>query len=42
MLSYVNHMHGIEKLFFFKEDKYILSIGDKEDGLININLILIF
>ena len=36
MLSYVNHMHGIEKLFFFKEDKYILSIGDKEDGLINI------
>ena len=36
ILTYINHIKGIEKLFFFKEDKFILSIGNKEDGLINI------
>ena len=36
ILSYINHIYGIDKLFFFKDDKYILSIGNKEDGLINI------
>jgi len=36
ILSYINHLYGIDKLFFFKTDKFILSIGDKEDRLINV------
>ena len=36
ILSYINHLYGIDKLFFFKADKFILSIGDKEDRLINV------
>ena len=30
-LSYKNHKHGIDKLIFFKNDSYILSIGNNDD-----------
>ena len=36
ILSYINHLYGIDKLFFFNEDKFILSLGDKDDRLINV------
>jgi WD40 repeat protein len=34
--SIKGHKYGIEKIKFFKNDKYIISIGDKEDKTINI------
>ena len=34
--SYKYHKYGIEKIVFFKNDNYILSIGDRQDKLINI------
>ena len=36
LLSYQAHKYGIDKLLFFKNDKYLLSIGNKEDKLMNI------
>ena len=36
LLSYQAHKYGINKLFFFKNDKFLLSIGNKEDKLMNI------
>ena len=34
--SYKYHKYGIEKIVFFKNDNFILSIGDRQDKLINI------
>lgn len=34
--SFKNHKYGIDKLLFFKNDNYLVSIGDKEDKIINI------
>ncbi len=34
--SYKYHKFGIDKILFFHEDNYILSIGDKNDKVINI------
>ena len=36
LMSYKAHTYGIDKLFFFKNDKYLLSIGNNDDKLINI------
>ena len=36
LLSYKSHKFGIEKLLFFKNDKYLLSIGNSEDKIMNI------
>ena len=36
LLSYKSHKFGIEKLLFFKNDKYLLSIGNNEDKIMNI------
>ena len=36
LLSYNAHKYGIDKLLFFRNDKYLLSIGNNEDKLINI------
>lgn len=29
------HKYGIDKIQFFKDDKYLISVGDKEDKSIN-------
>ena len=34
--SYKYHKYGIDKILFFHDDNYILSIGDKNDKVINI------
>ena len=34
--SYKYHKYGIDKILFFNNDNYILSIGDKSDKVINI------
>ena len=34
--SYKYHKYGIEKIIFFNNDNYLLSIGDKDDKNINI------
>ena len=34
--SYKYHKQGIEKIVFFKNDNYILSVGDNKDKFINI------
>ena len=34
--SYKYHKQGIEKIVFFKNDNFILSVGDNKDKLINI------
>ena len=34
--SYKYHKYGIEKILFFKNDNFILSIGDRQDKIINI------
>ena len=36
LLSYKAHKYGIDKIFFFKNDKYLLSIGNNEDKIMNI------
>ena len=36
LISYKTHKYGIDKLFFFKNDNYLLSIGNKEDKIMNI------
>ena len=36
IMSYKNHLCGIDKIFFFNDDKYLLSIGSREDKLINV------
>ena len=36
LLSYKSHKFGIEKLLFLKNDKYLLSIGNTEDKIMNI------
>ena len=34
--SFKNHKYGIDKIRFFKNDDYLISIGNKEDKTINI------
>ena len=36
LISYKAHKYGIDKLFFFKNDNYLLSIGNSEDKIMNI------
>ena len=36
LLSYKAHKYSIDKLFFFKNDKFLLSIGNSEDKIMNI------
>ena len=36
ILSNKAHKYGIDKLLFFKDDRYILSIGNNEDKIMNI------
>ena len=36
ILNYKIHKYGIDKIFFFRNDSYILSIGNNEDKSINI------
>ena len=36
ILNYKNHKYGIDKILFFRNDSYILSIGSNEDKSINI------
>ena len=36
LLSYKSHKYGIDKLLFLKNDKYLLSIGNSEDKIMNI------
>ena len=34
--SYKNHKYGIDKLKFFSNDNYLISVGNKDDKMINI------
>ena len=36
LLSYKSHKFGIDKLLFLKNDKYLLSIGNSKDKIMNI------
>ena len=36
LISYNSHKYGIDKILFFKNDNYLLSIGNDEDKIMNI------